>query len=67
MSGGEPGRSLYQDIALLLHLTQLAAQARELLALLGAQALLAEQRRAAITRILRDPVGNGLPGRAKFA
>lgn len=66
MPGGEPGRSLYQDVALLLQKLVLAAKARQLLTLGRGQALLAGQRLARITRVLRYPVRDGLRGAAKL-
>ncbi len=62
VSGGKPGRSLYQNTALLLHLAQLAAQAHQLFTLGRAQAFLARQCCATIACVLHHPVGDGLRG-----
>jgi len=58
--------SLCQDVALGLQLSHLPAQAGEFLALGRRQALLAGQRLAAVTRVLRDPVGDALSGGAEL-
>lgn len=60
---GKPSRSLCQDVALLLSLTQ----PYQLLALDAGQAFLAGQRFAAINGGLADPVGDGLRGDLEFA
>ena len=62
----QPGRSLFQYAALLLHLAQLPAQAHQLLALGCGQAFFARERLAAIAAVLRDPVGNALRRRTEL-
>ena len=61
---GEPGRRFCQDLALELDLADLAAEPGELLPLGRRQAI---RPVAGVTRGLRDPVADGLGGRAELA
>jgi hypothetical protein len=64
---GKPGRSLCQDLALLLQLANLTTQPADLFPLSRARAFLAGQRLATVDGGLADPVGDGLRGDVELA
>ena len=64
--GGEPGRSLCQDVALLLKPPDFASQARQLFSLRRAQHIPARQRLAVVRGRLRHPSGDALRGDAEL-